>query len=134
MPLDLSDRQVTQQRCGQCGREYDRVLIFAKRDGDAYAIANAVCHGHVDPELWLDATFGSWEEPFIDHITMSCKVTTHGAGAVNAIVIGRGEADYYGQRLTRDEALTHPRLPDLWELLDAIVIGVPEAAAAIYGD
>jgi hypothetical protein len=107
-------------------------LIFAKRDGEAYAIANAVCHGHLDRELWLDATFGSWEEPFTDHITMSCRATSQGAGAVDAIVVGSGEADYYGQRLTRDVALAHARLPDLWELLDAIFTDAPEAATAIY--
>src|SRR5437868_12870888 len=39
-----------------------------------------VCHGHKDREIWLDATFGSWEEPFADHVTMSCRVTTEGAG------------------------------------------------------
>src|SRR5256885_425165 len=107
MTLDVSDRTVVRLRCSGCGREYDRVVIFAKVNGDAYAIASAVCHGHGDQEVWLDATFGTWEEPYMDHVTMSCRVSAAGAGAVDALVASQGDADYYGQRLTREQTLTH---------------------------
>jgi hypothetical protein len=133
MDLDLSDREVIRVRCPDCGREYDRVVVFVARDGDAYAIASVVCHGHEDREVWIDVTFGSWVEPFDDHVSLSCRVSAEGAGAVDALVASRGEADHYGQRLTRDEALAHARLDDLWEVVDAVVTEVPEAAVAIYG-
>jgi len=134
MSLDLSDREVIRLRCDGCGRDYDRVVIFVKRDGDAYSVASAACHGHEDQEVWLDATFGSWAEPYDDHVTMSCRVSAKGAGAVDALVASRGEADYYGQRLTREETLASDRLPEFWALVYAIVTTVPEAISAIGTD
>jgi hypothetical protein len=83
--IDLSDRQVHSQPCWECGRTYQRVVIFAMKDGGAYSLVRAQCHGHADAEVWLDATFGSWEEPFSDHVTFSCRVSTQGAGLVNAL-------------------------------------------------
>ena len=84
--------------------------------------------------MWLDATFGSWVEPYTDHFTMSCRVSAAGAGAVDALVASRGDADYYGHRLSRDQALAHPRLPEMWALVDAVVTTVPEAAAQVQPD
>ena len=45
---------------------------------------------------------------------------------MDALVAGKGEADYYGQRLTRAQALDQPDLPSLWELVDLVVTTVPE--------
>ena len=126
MPIDLSDRQVQDKTCPECGRTYERVVIFAARDGDAYSVVSAVCHGHPEDDVWLDATFGSWDESFDDHVTFSCRISSDGAGLVDALVTGKGEANYYGKRLTRVEALEHPNLPALWELVDLVVTTVPE--------
>lgn len=126
MALDLTDREVSPLRCDGCGREYNRVVVFAKQDGDAYAIVSAACHGHPDGQVWIDATLGSWVEPFADHVTMSARVGNDGATAVDALVASRGEADYYGERLTRTETLEHARLSELWALVDALVVAVPE--------
>jgi hypothetical protein len=132
--LELDDREVVHLRCNRCGRDYDRVVIFAKSNGEPYAIVSAACHGHGDREVWLDATFGSWVEPYAHQFTMSCRVSVAGAGAVDAFVASRGDADYYGQRLTQDQALAHPRLAEMWALVDAVVTTVPEAAAQGQGD
>ena len=126
MAIDLSDRQVQDEACAECGRNYKRVVVFATQDGDAYSVVGVVCHGHPKDEVWLDATFGSWEEPFTDHVTFSCRISSEGAGLVDALEAGKGEADYYGQRLAKAEALDHPTLPSLWELVDLIVTTVPE--------
>ena len=133
MALDLSDREVLRLRCDACGREYDRVVIFVMQDGTAHAVVSAVCHGHGDREVWLDATFGSWVEPFADHVTMSCRVSQAGAGLVDPLVASAGNADYYGRRIRRDEALRHPRLPSLWTLLDEVLTGVPEVREQVQG-
>jgi hypothetical protein len=134
MTLDLSDREVVRLRCDRCGREYDRVVIFVKQNGDAYSVVSAACHGHDEREVWLDATFGSWEDPYTDHVTMSCRVSAQGAGAVDALVASRGEADYYGRCLSREETLASDRLPEFWTLVDAVVTTVPEATLTIYAD
>ena len=134
MSIDLSDREVLRLHCDRCGREYDRVVIFVKRDGDAYSVVSAACHGHDDQEVWVDATFGSWQEPYADHVTLSCRISSAGAGAVDALVASRGEADYYGRCLSRDEALASPRLAELWPLVDEVVTTVPEVRSVIYSD
>jgi hypothetical protein len=134
MAIDLSDRQVQGQTCQECGRTYHRVVIFAMKDGDAYSVVSVQCHGHSDAEVWLDATFGSWEEPFADHITFSCRVSVEGAGVVDALVADKGDANYYGRRLTRQEALGHPALPLLWELVDLAVTTVPELRDCLASD
>lgn len=134
MSLDLSEREVATAHCDGCGRDYDKFVVFATRDGDAYAVVGGACHGHGDHEVWLDVTFGSWEEPYDDHVTMSCCVMREGSGAVDAVVVGKGEADCFGRKLTREETLAHPRVDELWALGDAIKREVPEARRALYGE
>jgi len=113
-------------RHAECGPNYKRVVVFATQDGDAYSVVSADCHGHPEDEVWLDATFGSWNEPFTDHVTFSCRISSEGAGLVDASVAGKGGADYYGEQLTRAQALERPELPALWELVDLVVTTVPE--------
>lgn len=124
--IDLSDRQVQDGTCAECGRNYKRVVVFATQDGDAYSVVSALCHSHPEGEVWMDATFGSWEEPFSDHVTFSCRISSEGAGLVDALVAGKGEADYYGKHLTRAQASEHPELSALWELVDLVVTTVPK--------
>lgn len=133
MPLDLSDRQVVPLTCDGCGREYNRIVIFATSDGDAYSAVSVACHGHPDGEVWLDVTFGSWNEAdYSDHVTFSCRVSEEGAGLVDALVASAGGAEYYGRRLTREQALLEPDLARLWAVVDKVVTEVPEVAACVY--
>lgn len=129
--LDLTDRETIRLHCAECGRDYDRVVVFVKEDRDAYAIMSAACHGHPDREVWMDTTVGSRVEAFVDHVTMSCRVRRDGASAVDALVASRGDSGYFGRLLTRAEALTHPRCSDVWAVVDAVVVAVPEVAATL---
>ncbi len=104
-------------------------MIFATKDGDAYAVISAVRHGHPDDEIWFDATLGSWQEPFTDHQTFSGRINDAGASLVDGLVASRGEADYYGRRLTRQEGLEHQLLGAVWELVDEMMT-VPELASS----
>jgi hypothetical protein len=92
--VDLTDREVSRVECDQCAREYDRVVVVVSRDSDAYAVVSASFHGHADREAWMDVTLGSWTEPFTDHVTISCRVSSSGASVVDAIVASRGDATY----------------------------------------
>lgn len=130
MALDLSDRSVIPLECEGCGRAYARVVIFATRDADAYSIVSVVCHGH-EGEVWLDATFGSWQEPYADHVTFSCRVHPSGAGLVDGPVASEGTSSHSGTILKREEALGHPREPELWVLVDEVVVTVPQVATAL---
>lgn len=130
MTIDLGDRQVIPLTCDGCGRAYDRVVIFAMKNGDAYSVVSVVCHGH-EGEVWMDLTLGSWVEPYADHVTFSCRVHAGGAGLVDGPVASRGEASHYGAGLTREQRLAHPRLPEVWDLVDEVVVHVREVATAV---
>lgn len=138
MVLTLDDdRTVRATRCVECGEPYEQVVAFVYRDGDAYAIYHAQCHDHGAASastVWVDLTLGSWEEPdFADHVTFSIRVDANGAGIVNAPVVVEGSAVHYGHKLQRDEALVHPWIGELWELVDFLVIEDPTVHSYVYG-
>jgi hypothetical protein len=130
--IDLSDREVRRLYCPKCARDFDRVVIFATQDGDAYSAVSAECHAHPEPAVWLHATFGSWTEPFEDHVTFTCLVGSEWAGLEDPSPDLR-DAAHLGQCLTRAQGLEEPRLAILWPLVDQVVTTVPEIARHIYG-
>ena len=132
MGIDLSDRQVQRLYCQNCARDFDRVVIFATRDGDAYSAITAECHAHPEHAVWLHATFGSWLEPYTDHVTFTCRVGSGRAGLEDPPPATRA-ADHQGERLTRAQALEEPRVAILWPLVDQVVTTVPEIGRHIYG-
>lgn len=82
----------------------------------------------------MDVVTGSWEEPdFPDHSTFSCRVTTSGAGLVDALVVAGGKAGFFGARLTREQALAHPSLDEVWEIVDFVVTTDETLVASLYG-
>ena len=83
--------EVRDQVCPSCDRPYRWVTGLIQRDGDAFAVYYAQCHGHGDAsEAWVDVVVGSWDEPeYSDHATFSCRVSYAGAGAVDAPVASR---------------------------------------------
>jgi hypothetical protein len=50
--------------------------------------------------VWLDATFGSWEEPYVDRLTFSCRISDKGAALVDAVVARSGKPSFLGIQLT----------------------------------
>ncbi len=107
-------------------------------DGVAAAVYFAACHSHSgdseSDEIWMDVVTGSWQEPeFADHCTMSCRIAADGAGLVDPLVAAEGTADFFGRRLSRDEALVHPRLDEVWEIVDFVVTTDETLAAVLYG-
>jgi hypothetical protein len=115
-----SDREVTHHTCPGCSREYDRVIGFLLRDGDARAIYREALHGHDDElESWIDFTFdGIWSEPVQTiRISLGCRVglfavASESAAALVSVGLAYPEGGMFGARLTRDQALVHPLLPE----------------------
>jgi hypothetical protein len=124
---------VRDQTCRSCGRSYQWVSGLIKRDGHAFAVYYAQCHGHGDKaEAWVDVVVGSWDEPaYSDHATFSCRVSQAGAGAVDAPVASKGEAPFSGAMLSRSDALLDPRLPQVWEVVDFVVTTDPVLGAHV---
>jgi hypothetical protein len=132
--LETGERHVSSETCDTCGVAYDLVRGFVYRDGDAYAVYVAACHGHSEHEAFLDVVLGTWGDDDVnDRVTFSARVRHEGATAIDAPAAAAGESDVFGTKLTRDEALAHPKLSELWDVVDHVVVEDPGVAAVVYG-
>ena len=134
------DRELSTSDCSHCGRTYERVVGFILRDGNAYAIYRAALHRHEGlAETWLDITFDDdwFREGGLNRTTFGCRLGPFGAdGDTHASLVLAGMAyppdtSSFGLRLSREGALAHTRLPDLWALVDWLVGNDPEIARHI---
>ena len=129
-------RTVSDQLCSSCGHACKLVKNFIFKDGDAYAVAFAVCHHHARThEVWLDVIFGSWGDDPLEpnRVTFGARVTPVGAGAVDAAV-PYSNSDLWGRKLTRDEALADARIGEFWSVLDFVMINDPDVCDHFYGE
>jgi hypothetical protein len=121
--------------CDVCGRDYVMVRSFVEDRDRPLAVVFAACHLHGgEPEIWIDAAMGSFAEPvFADQATFSCVVRASGATLVTGPVAAEGKANFFGTMLTPEQARSHPRIDDLWKLIDFVVTTEPTVANALYG-
>ena len=134
--------EATKYHCQECGREHMRSTGYVVRDGKAFAAYHAYLHGNDgDAERTLatfTVIFADWGK--------SDK------GLVNAVAfraaVREGKTDYEFMlqdpddpkedagditHLTRDQALKHPRLQDMWDCIDFIIVADPNVHALLYG-
>lgn len=76
---------------------------------------------------------------FAVFVLLPCRGTTCGRGsdapAATAVDAARVAPDgpLYGHKLTRAEALSHPRVKEFWEVVDLIVLNDPLVHQHHYG-
>ena len=122
------ERNVSDRHCDQCGRTYLLVKGFIYRDEVPYAIYFAACHDHDNVrETWIDLVLGTFGEgDWSDHITFGVRVgPVEGQVEAATLVQGAipyGDAPIFGTRLSRDEGLVHPRLPECWSVIDFVLL------------
>jgi hypothetical protein len=135
MALVIGERTVRRQTCESCGRRYDHVTGFVYDDRDAHSIYYAACHGHPEPDAWIDVVLGTWgeDDDAGDHVTFSCQLRGEGATAVDAPVAVEGNADLFGRKLARDEALAHALVSTFWEVVDLLAVEDASVVAHVYG-
>ena len=133
------DRKVSEFECPDCGGSVQRVTGFVLRDQDAYAVYYASCYHHDGHEAWFDVIFSStWAEGVDDRETFGCRVgpiegqTTPGASLTTGGSAFR-DAEIFGRKLTREDAISHPRLPEFWEVVDHILVTDPLVRDHVYG-
>jgi hypothetical protein len=131
--------QVQDFPCPSCGSSFRRVTGFVYDNGNAYAVYYASCYHHDGHEVWIDAIFSdTWEEDIDDHVSFGCRVgpvegqTEPAASLVEAGLAYSGST-MFGQRLTREQALDHPRLTSFWQLVDHILTQDQVVAEHVYG-
>lgn len=107
---------------------------FVHERDDAHAIFYAACHEHDGSrEVWVDVALGEWDEALSDQVTMACRVWREGASLVTPTVAAAGRGDFFGRKLTRDEAIEHPRLEAFWAVVDHVLTNDPTVSEHFYG-
>ena len=135
MAFSFHDRTVRTKTCPSCGQPFQHVTGFINdAEGWAYAVYFAACHADPEDEAQLDVVLGTWgaDPPIDDHLTFSCRLRSDGAMAVDATVATRADAPSLGQRLTRDEALRHPRAGEFWAVVDFLAEADPTIHGTVY--
>ena len=133
-----ADPTVTEHSCGHCSQPFQRVKGFIYRAGNAHAVYIASCYHHDGHEVFIDAVFSpTWDDDLDDHITFGCRVgpiagrpdpaasLTDGAAAFTG-------ASFFGQKLSRTEALASPLLADFWALVDHVLVHDPVVRDHVY--
>ena len=133
--LDVSDYSINTLLCPDCGQHYARVTGYVGRGAACLAAYYAVCHGHPHHEVAVDLMFGTWGSSDMgDHETFSCLIRPEGVMVVDPFVtlsLSPNAADLpaiFGRAVPRQEALEHPMLAQVWQVVDALVLGVPPIA------
>ncbi|SBT43577.1 hypothetical protein GA0070611_2372 [Micromonospora auratinigra] len=126
--IDESSRQVRQFVCPCCDTDADRTWATIHRDGTALAVYFASCyHHHGIHEVWIDAILGSWgQDRFDDHLTFGCRVGPVDDSPMPAATLVNGgevagDSPIFGRKLSREDGLRHPRLPEFWQVVDLIL-------------
>jgi hypothetical protein len=121
------ESQRRESQCASCGHPHEGVTGFVLRDDYAYAVYFADWYPHED-EAWRDIVLGSFDEPdYTDQVTFGCRIghVDGQAGPACSLVQAatqRSDAAIFGQRLSRDSALEHPRLGEFWAVTDWLIL------------
>jgi hypothetical protein len=135
MPLSFDGRTVRSQSCSSCGEAFQHITGYINDEGGSYAVYFAACHGHPEHEAQIDVVLGTWgvEPPIDDHLTFSCDLRPDSAMAADATLATTSDSSLLGKRLTRVEALAHPRLQEFWAVVDFLAESDPTINSSVYG-
>jgi hypothetical protein len=121
-------RQTGEHDCPHCGVPVQRANGFVSRDGVVVAAFFASCYHHDDHDIWIDVILGTWgSDDHSDHVTFGCRVgpvegQSEPASTLVAAAAVMGDDPVFGHKLSREEALRHPRLDEFWELADHLLV------------
>jgi hypothetical protein len=140
LSLDEDSRQLRRFVCDCCNTPAERTWAFVHRDGAAHAVYFASCYHHGDAhEAWIDVILGTWGTGSVDdHVTFGCRVgAVPGSPAPAASLVRGGDVapdePVFGRKLTREEALTHPRPPEFWQVVDLVLTNDHLVHQHVYG-
>ncbi|MEO3938758.1 hypothetical protein V3N99_18675 [Dermatophilaceae bacterium Soc4.6] len=131
------DSDVREQTCDRCGRPYLLVTSYLLVNGSAHCVTKTALHDHDGPEAWVDVVFGTFVEGAVDHVTFGCRVgpvdgsRDPAATAVDAAA-PYGQSEFWGRKLSRADALAHPRIREFWEVVDHVLLHEPAVEHHVY--
>lgn len=101
--------------------------------------ALAALHDHGDLEAWIDVIFGSLEGEAVhdERVTFGCRVgPVQGSDQPAATAVQAAqpydESPTFGHKLSRAEALEHPRVHDFWRVVDFLLEREPAINHHVY--
>ena len=135
MSLRIDGRTVRDRTCTSCGEAFRHVTGFINDAAGPYAVYFAACHGHPDREAQIDVVLGSWgyDPPIQDHLTFSCRLRPDGASLGDAPLASSSDSGTLGRRLSREDALDHPRVGDFWTVIDLLAESDESINQTVYG-
>jgi hypothetical protein len=138
--IDETSRQVREFVCECCGGDSRKTWAMVNDRETPVAVYYATCyHHHGIHEVWLDAIVGTWgSDDFSDHLTFGCRIgPVQGSPDPAATLVDAAavipDAPIYGQKLTREAGLAHPRLADFWNLVDHVLANDGMVNQHLYG-
>lgn len=141
LATDEAWRGGADKACDCCGGASRRTWCMVTRDGAPYAVFFASCYDHGgERESWIDVVFGTWGQgtEYDDHLTFGCRFgpvqgsDLSAATAVDAASVAP-DSPLFGRKLSRAEALAHPRVREFWDVVDFVVGADPLVHPHHYG-
>lgn len=146
-PSIAPKRHLTPFGCGHCGSEHLQIRGFVNDEHGEFAAYHAYLYDHDDHddvhEAYVDVVMDDdWEksdplDPGPGRTTFGCRIgLSEGPPApacslLQAAMFHEGEP-FFGDRLDRDRALTHPWLPLFWETIEHLLRHEPDLNAHLY--
>jgi hypothetical protein len=122
--------------CPHCGNESHTVWGYVRCDGNAYAVYYVGwTTGHDDMGILIG--MGEWGEGTTPSDRYSVALTARAPeNQIGFMVVGPGESlldevELLGRLLTREDALAHPQIQDVFRVADHIVSDDPRVAAVL---
>lgn len=133
--LSIDDgRNVYQKVCEHCGEPRVSVSGSLLRDGNLLAHYFASCYHHDGREVWIDIVYSlDWDAAVQQRVTFGCRVgpVVNSPTAASTMVdaaTAMGDDPFFGRKLSRDEAMTHPWRDEFWAHSDFILENDPDVA------
>jgi hypothetical protein len=124
-----------QTTCECCGAETTRLTRFVHEDHAAYAVYYAAYGREHPDEVKAVVSVGKWGEGSTPSDRIAVPLTLwqndseHGVTVVDASDSPWNDVELLGRMLNREEALTHPRINDIFHITDHIFAEDPEIRA-----
>jgi hypothetical protein len=114
--------------CPRCGQRSTRLTRFVSRDDDAYAIYYAAfCEHHSRSFVDVLVGIGDWAEDASPasrvsfYLRIRSRPEQFEVTVCDASESPWGDIPFVGRTLTRDEALAHPEIQEIFHITDHIV-------------
>ena len=135
MTLEIECEPPTVSTCECCGVDTTRLTRYVYEDGAAYAVYYACLSNHDPGEVKAAVSVGVWWDGGTpaDRTAFALRLWQNdeefGVTVDDAIHSPWRSVDLLGRMLDRAEALTHPRLKDVFHITDHIFEDDPDVKA-----